>query len=81
MTVKVYSTSWCPYCHALMEWLDSLDVKYDIVDAEDLLNDDSSDINSVPAISIGDNLIFGFDRPAITKALKSADLFKKGSKK
>lgn len=81
MKVKVYSTSWCPYCHALMDWLDSLDVKYIIVDAERLLADDGSEINSVPAISIDGDLIFGFNRPAITKSLKTAGLIAEKGKK
>ncbi|MBR5620969.1 glutaredoxin family protein [Candidatus Saccharibacteria bacterium] len=70
MKVKVYSTSWCPYCHALMLWLDSLGIQYTEVDAEKLLGDKK--IQSVPAIEINGNIIYGFDRPAIKKALKEA---------
>lgn len=76
MSVKVYSTSWCPFCHALMDWLDQLDIEYSIVDAENLLQDENSNIKSVPAVSIEEQLIFGFDRPAITDALASAGLIK-----
>lgn len=64
MVVKVYSTSFCPYCHVLMDWLDSLGVEYEEVDAENL------DIKSVPVTEIGDTRIIGLDRPAILKALK-----------
>jgi len=81
MSVKIYSTSWCPYCHALMDWLDQLGVKYSIIDAETLLEDPNSKIQSVPATDINGALIFGFNRPAITKALKSANLIQAGGRK
>lgn len=70
MVVKVYSTSWCPYCHVLMDWLDSLGVEYEEIDAEDM------DFQAVPVTEIGDEKIVGLDRPAIKKALKSAGLLK-----
>ena len=70
MVVKVYSTSWCPYCHVLMDWLDSLGVEYEEIDAENM------DLQAVPVTEIGDEKIVGLDRPAIKKALKSAGLLK-----
>ncbi|MBQ9403181.1 glutaredoxin family protein [Candidatus Saccharibacteria bacterium] len=70
MVVKVYSTSWCPYCHVLMDWLDTLGVKYEEIDAEGM------DLQAVPVTEIGDEKIVGLDRPAIKKALKSAGLLK-----
>ena len=57
-----------------MDWLDQLDVEYEIVDAERLLKDKTSGIKSVPATEIDEKLIFGFDRPAILNALKQAGL-------
>ena len=66
MKVKVYSTSWCPYCHAVMDFLDSLGVEYEEVDAEDM------ELAAVPVTEIGKEKIVGFDRPAIKKALKEA---------
>lgn len=71
MVVKVYSTSWCPYCHVLMDWLDELGVKYEEIDAESM-----TDIQSVPMTEIGDIKIIGLDRPAIKKALKAEGLLK-----
>ena len=71
MVVKVYSTSWCPYCHVLMDWLDELGVKYEEIDAEGM-----SDIQSVPMTEIGNIKIVGLDRPAIKKALKAKGLLK-----
>ena len=69
--VKVYSTSWCPYCHALMDWLDTLGVEYEEVDAENM------DLGSVPVTEIGEKKIVGFDRPAILKALKKEGIVSK----
>lgn len=51
-----------------MAWFDDMGVKYQEIDAEKLL--DSKKIKSVPATEINGNIIYGFDRPAILKALK-----------
>ena len=63
--IKVYSTATCPYCHALMDWLDDLGVEYEEVDATDMPG-----IEVVPVTEIDGKRIEGFDRPAIKKALK-----------
>ena len=65
--IKVYTTTICPYCHALMGWLDGLGVSYEEINAESM-----PDIHSVPVTEIGDTRIVGFDRPAIKKALKAS---------
>ena len=62
--IKVYTTTTCPYCHALMDWLDSQGVKYEEVNAEGM-----DDITVVPVTEINGERIEGFDRPAIKKAL------------
>lgn len=67
--IKVYSTLTCPYCHALMDWLDDLGVKYEEVDATEY-----DDIATVPVTEIAGERIIGFDRPAIKKALKKNKL-------
>lgn len=64
--IKVYSTSTCPYCHALMNWLDEMGVEYEEINAENM-----PDITSVPVTEINGERIIGFDRPAIKKALKN----------
>ena len=64
--IKVYSTNTCPYCHALMDWLDDLGVEYGEVDATG-----NPEITVVPVTEIGNVRIVGFDRPAIKKALKN----------
>ena len=70
MVVNVYSTSWCPYCHVLMDWLDSLGVEYEEIDAENM------DLKSVPVTEIDDVKIIGLDRPAIKRALKEKGIIK-----
>ena len=62
--IKVYSTATCPYCHALMDWLDDLGVEYEEVDATNM-----PDITAVPVTEINGERIVGFDRPAIKRAL------------
>ncbi len=62
--IKVYSTNTCPYCHALMDWLDQSEIEYEEVDASNM-----PDITAVPVTEIGNERIVGFDRPAIKAAL------------
>lgn len=62
--IKVYTTPTCIYCHALMEWLDEQDIKYQEIDASG-----DPDITAVPVAEIGSERIVGFDRPAIKRAL------------
>jgi len=65
--IKVYSTNTCPYCHALMDWLDEIGVEYEEIDARGM-----DDITVVPVTEINGTRIVGFDRPAIKAALKKA---------
>lgn len=62
--IKVYTTSTCAYCHALMDWLDSRGIEYVEVDATK-----EKDIKTVPVTEINGERIVGFDRPAIKRAL------------
>ncbi len=63
--IKIYTTPTCAYCHALMDWLDEQNIKYEEIDATTM-----DDIAVVPVTVIGDEKIVGFDRPAIKRALK-----------
>ena len=65
--IKVYTTPTCAYCHALMDWLDDMGVKYREVDATKY-----PEVSTVPVTEIDGEKIVGFDRPAIKKALKRA---------
>lgn len=62
--IKVYSTETCPYCHAVMDWLDQKGLKYEVIDAATM-----PDIDVVPVVMVGDEKIVGFDRPALTAAI------------
>ena len=64
--IKVYTTTTCPYCHALMDWLDQQGVEYEEIDARN-----ATDITVVPVTEINGERIVGFDRPALKKALRS----------
>lgn len=74
--IKVYTTPTCVYCHALMDWLDDQNIKYEEVDATTSDEAIELGISAVPVTIITDGegketRITGFDRPAIKKALKS----------
>ena len=62
--ITIYTTTTCAYCHALMDWFDSLGVKYVEKDATK-----EDNISAVPVTVIGEERIVGFDRPAIKRAL------------
>ena len=64
--IKIYTTPTCAYCHALMDWLDEMDVEYEEIDARGM-----DGITAVPVTEIGEARIVGFDRPAIKKALRN----------
>ncbi len=65
--IKVYTTTTCHWCHALMDWLDQQGVKYEEVDATSM-----PDITAVPVTEINGERIVGFDRPALKEALAKA---------
>ncbi len=73
----IYTTPTCVYCHALMDWLDSINVEYEERDTLNLdVNDETAKkldyhFDAVPTTVIGEKIIIGFDRPAILKALKT----------
>lgn len=64
--IRVYTTTTCPYCHALMDWLEQQNIPYEEVDASGM-----PDIDVVPVTEINGQRIIGFDRPAIKKALNN----------
>lgn len=66
--IKVYTTQTCPYCHALMDWLEDQGIEYQEIDASQM-----TDITAVPVTEINGQRIVGFDRPAIKKALQNTN--------
>lgn len=74
--IKVYSTTWCAFCHAAKQYFDKLGVKYTDVDverdheaAQEMVS--KSGQMGVPVIDINGTIIVGFDRPRIDEALKA----------
>ena len=77
--VTVYSATWCAFCHAAMEYLDKLGVKYTDKDVEKdpaagLEAVNKSEQRGIPVLDIGGDIIIGFDRPRIDAALKAHKL-------
>ena len=83
----IYSTPDCVYCHALMDWLDSKNIDYEDKDiTEPAIEDEISRIlgyriSTVPTTLVGDEIIVGFNRPAMKKALERAEEAEKNEKK
>ena len=77
--VTIYSATWCAFCRSAKEYLDKLNIKYDVKDVD---NDsgaaqecmDKSHQTGIPVIDIDGTIIVGFDRPKIDLALKASNL-------
>lgn len=77
--ITVYSTTWCAFCKAAMDYFDKLGLKYTDEDVETNLKAgleavEKSGQRGVPVIDIDGNIIVGFDKQKIDSALKSAKL-------
>ena len=75
MTVILYGTSHCPWCHRTREFLKEHKVKFKDINVEedekakkDMIK--KSGQLGVPVIDIDGKIIVGFDETAIKKALK-----------
>ncbi len=66
--IKVYTTTTCPWCHALMDWLEKEGIEYQEINAASM-----PDIDVVPVTEINGERIVGFDRPAIKAAIKKSE--------
>ena len=74
MEVKVYSTPTCPYCKIAKEYLSSKGVTFQNIDvsADQAAGEEMIKISgqmAVPVIVVGGEVIVGFDKGAINKAL------------
>ena len=72
--IKVYTTNTCPWCAKVKNYLKSeniefeeLNVQDDMVAREEMIK--KSNQMGVPVLDINNNIIIGFDKPAILKAL------------
>lgn len=73
--IKIYTTPSCPYCVALKQFLkernfefEEIDVSQDEKAAEEMIQ--KSGQMGVPVVEIDSQIIVGFDRELIEKALK-----------
>lgn len=72
--VKVYSTSTCSYCAMVKEFLEKNNIQFENIDvgidrqASKKMIDLSGQMG-VPVLDIDGQIIVGFDKSAITKAL------------
>ena len=72
--VKIYTTPTCPWCEKAKEFFQSKKIEYtelNVVEEEEAREAmiEKSGQMGVPVIEIGDNIIVGFDKGAIEKAL------------
>lgn len=75
--VRIFTTPSCPWCHRAKEYLTANKIKFEELDvirdkkAADEMIELSGQLG-VPVLDINGNIIVGFDREAIDKALKKA---------
>ncbi len=72
--VKLYTTSTCPYCDMVKDFLKNKNVNYEelnVAEDEKARQDmiDKSHQMGVPVLDINGTIIVGFNRPEIEKAL------------
>lgn len=72
--VTIYSTAMCAFCKTEKQWLDHLGIPYvsKMIDEDDAAMEEFQKLdvgNGVPVTIIGDTVVRGFNRPALTEAL------------
>lgn len=76
--VRVFSTTFCPYCVTLKEFLKSKNVKFEDIDvsedpeAQKEMIEKSNQMG-VPVVEIEGEIVVGFDRERISNLLKIKD--------
>ncbi|MEI7838210.1 MAG: glutaredoxin domain-containing protein [bacterium] len=79
--VIVYSATWCAFCHAAKDYMDSINVKYEDkdVDSDKAIAQESVDKSGqmgIPVIDVAGEIIIGFNRPKLDELLKKHKLIK-----
>ena len=72
--IKVYTTDSCPWCDKAKNYLKSQNLEYTELNVQDDMEAREEMIKKsrqmgVPVLDIDGNIIIGFDKPAILKAL------------
>jgi len=80
-TVTIYSADWCAFCHATMDYLNKIGVKFTEKNVETDPNNareavEKSNQTGIPVLDVDGTIIVGFDRPKIDAALKAKGLTK-----
>jgi glutaredoxin 3 len=77
MTIKIYSTPTCTYCHLAKEFFaenklafEEIDVAADVAKRREMI--EKSGQMGVPVIEINDQVIVGFDKSLIERKIKEA---------
>lgn len=75
--VIIYGAEWCAFCHMAMHYLDDKKITYKYIDIEEKPEYAQEAVaksgqRGIPVIDIDGQIIVGFDKPAIDKALKLA---------
>jgi glutaredoxin-like YruB-family protein len=75
MSIKVYTTATCPYCHMAKDFLKENKIKFEEINLENNPKAvkemiDKSGQMGVPVLDINGTIIIGFDTEKIKKALK-----------
>lgn len=74
--IKVYSVDWCPECKILKMYLEKKGLEFEEIIVPDYKQDrhivhEVSNQWTVPVITIGDEVIVGYKRTDIEKALEN----------
>lgn len=75
VTVKIYSTEWCHFCKEVKKFLEENNIEFEEIDvgkdqkaAQEMV--EKSGQMGVPVLDINGEIIVGFDKAKIKKALK-----------
>lgn len=73
--IKIYSVDWCPSCVKVKSYLDKKGFKYEVINVADAKEERAivekvSGQRSVPVVDINGNIIIGYDKIKIDKALE-----------
>ena len=73
-TVVIYTTPTCPYCHSAKDFFKEKGIEYseyNVAEDQDKAKEmvDKSGQMGVPVILIDDEVLVGFNKPAVEKAL------------
>ncbi len=78
-TIKVYTTSTCPNCDKVKDFLKENDLDFETIDAVEIFKDEkkteeflkmTDGVRGVPITTVDDKVIIGYDEKAIEELIK-----------